>query len=44
LGFVRRDLGFFFVHVYVNRETRRPSKIEDNRRAAFQSLIKADAQ
>lgn len=34
----------FFVHVYVNRETRRPSKIEDNRRAAFQSLIKADAQ
>lgn len=33
----------FFVHVYVNRETRRPSKIEDNRRAAFQSLIKADA-
>lgn len=34
----------FFVHVYVNRETRRPSKIENNRRAAFQSLIKTDAQ
>lgn len=30
----------FFVHVYVNRDTRRPSKIEDNRRAAFQSLMK----
>lgn len=30
----------FFVHVYVNRETRRPSKIEDNRRTAFQSLMK----
>ena len=30
----------FFVHVYVNRDTRRPSKIEDSRRAAFQSLMK----
>lgn len=33
----------FFVHVYVNRETRRPSKIEDDRRAAFQSLMKPEA-
>ena len=30
----------FFVHVYVNRDTRCPSKIEDTRRAAFQSLMK----
>ncbi|MFC6639993.1 acyl-CoA thioesterase [Sulfitobacter sp. JBTF-M27] len=33
-----------FVHVYVNRETHRPSKIEDNRRAAFQSLMTVEAQ
>jgi len=34
----------YFVHVYVNRETHRPSKIEDNRRAAFQSLMTVEAQ
>lgn len=30
----------FFIHVYVNRETHRPSPIEDERRVAFQSLMK----
>ena len=34
----------YFVHVYVNRETHRPSKIEDSRRAAFQSLMTVEAQ
>ncbi|WP_424830221.1 acyl-CoA thioesterase [Ruegeria sp.] len=33
----------FFTHVYVNRETHRPSPIEDDRRAAFQSLMKQEA-
>jgi len=30
----------FFVHVYVDRETHRPSPIEDNRRAAFEALAR----
>ena len=30
----------FFIHVYVNRESHRPSPIEDERRVAFQSLMK----
>lgn len=30
----------FFVHVYVNRATRRPVPIEEDRRAAFESLMK----
>ncbi|OIQ43598.1 MAG: thioesterase [Roseobacter sp. MedPE-SWde] len=30
----------FFIHVYVNRETHRPSPIEDERRVAFQSLMR----
>lgn len=34
----------FFVHVYVNRETHRPSKIEGDRRDAFQSLMRTDNQ
>lgn len=29
----------FFVHVYVNRDTHRPSQIEADRRAAFESLM-----
>ncbi|MBT3142398.1 acyl-CoA thioesterase [Phaeobacter gallaeciensis] len=33
----------FFTHVYVNRATHRPSKIEDDRRIAFQSLMKEDS-
>ena len=30
----------FFTHVYVNRKTHRPSRIEAERRAAFQHLMK----
>lgn len=30
----------FFTHVYVNRATHRPSPIEEDRRAAFRSLMK----
>jgi len=30
----------FFVHVYVDREMHRPSAIEDNRRAAFEALVR----
>lgn len=32
-----------FTHVYVNRETHRPARIEDDRRAAFQSLMKENS-
>lgn len=33
----------FFVHVYVDRATHRPAPIDNQRRAAFQSLLKTDA-
>ena len=33
----------FFVHVYVNRHTHRPTAIDPNRRTAFESLMKEDA-